>query len=65
MLVLAAGSLVIFAGGVLWLHFAAGHATWMESIDKGFLRFIPVDAAKMILVSIVYTGTRHFRPSNL
>ena len=60
--VLAAGSLVIFTCGVLWLHFAAGHVTWMESLDKGFLRFLPVDAAKMILVSIVYTGTRRFLP---
>ncbi|MEX0747459.1 MAG: biotin transporter BioY [Rhodothermales bacterium] len=62
--VLAAGSFVIFTCGVIWLHFAAGHATWMESVDKGFLRFVPVDVAKMILVSIVYTGTRRFLPGS-
>lgn len=53
-----AGSLILFTFGVLWLHFAAGHATWFESIDKGWLRFIPVDAAKIMLVGLFYTGTR-------
>ena len=53
-----AGSLVIFTCGVVWLHFAAGHATWFESIEKGWLRFIPVDLAKIMLVSLLYTGTR-------
>lgn len=53
-----AGSLIFFTTGVVWLHFTAGHATWMESIDKGFLRFVPVDLAKILLVSILYTGSR-------
>ena len=53
-----AGSLVLFTCGVVVLHFAAGHATWFESLDKGWLRFIPVDIAKMLLVSILYTGSR-------
>lgn len=52
------GSLVLFTCGVVWLHFAAGHETWFESIDKGWLRFIPVDIAKMLMVSILYTGSR-------
>ena len=55
---LMAGSLVVFAGGVLWLHFAADHATWLESIEKGWLRFIPVDLAKILLVGLLYSGTR-------
>lgn len=59
-LALVAGSLVVFTGGVLWLHVAAGHATWLESIEKGWLRFIPVDLAKILFVSLVYTGTRRF-----
>lgn len=59
-LCLIAGSLVVFAGGVLWLHFAADHATWLESIEKGWLRFIPVDLAKILFVSLVYGGTRRF-----
>lgn len=54
----AAGSLVLFAGGVVWLHYAAGHATWFESVDKGWLRFIPVDLAKIMCVSLLYSGTR-------
>lgn len=53
-----AGSAIIFACGVVWLHYAAGHATWLESLDKGFLRFVPVDLAKIVLLSLLYTGTR-------
>jgi len=60
-LTMVAGSLVLFTGGVLWLHFAAGHATWFESIEKGWLRFIPIDLAKILLVGLIYTGTRRFR----
>jgi biotin transport system substrate-specific component len=52
------GSAVLFTTGVIWLHFAAGHSTWFESIDKGWLRFIPVDIAKIVMVSILYTGSR-------
>jgi biotin transport system substrate-specific component len=57
-----AGSAVMFACGVLVLHYAAGHATWWESVDKGWLRFIPADLAKIMLVGLVYTGTRRFFP---
>jgi biotin transport system substrate-specific component len=57
---LLAGSLVLFTVGVVWLHYAAGHATWLESIDKGWLRFVPVDLAKVLFVSLAYTGTRRF-----
>lgn len=53
-----AGALVIFTAGVVWLHFAAGHATWIESIDKGFIRFIPVDLVKLMFVGMLYAGTR-------
>lgn len=56
-----AGSLVLFTLGVTWLHFAAGHATWMESIDRGWLRFIPVDVAKILLISVIYSGTRRLK----
>jgi biotin transport system substrate-specific component len=56
-----AGSLILFTLGVSWLHFAAGHTTWFESIDKGWLRFIPVDLAKILLVGLIYSGTRRFR----
>lgn len=57
---LLAGSLVVFACGVVWLHFVAGHETWFESIEKGWLRFIPVDLAKIMFVALLYTGTRRF-----
>ncbi len=54
------GSLVLFTVGVVWLHFAAEHATWLESIDKGWLRFVLFDLAKILFVGLVYTGTRRF-----
>ena len=57
---LMAASVTLFACGVTWLHFAADHVTWFESIDKGWLRFIPVDFAKVLLVGLLYSGTRHF-----
>jgi biotin transport system substrate-specific component len=53
-----AGAVVIFTIGVVWLHYAAGHATWMESIDRGFLRFIAIDAAKIMFVGLLYSGSR-------
>ncbi|MEZ4702419.1 MAG: biotin transporter BioY [Rhodothermales bacterium] len=56
------GSLTLFAFGVTWLHYAANHATWSESIVKGWLSFLPVDLAKILFVSLVYTGTRRFWP---
>ena len=54
------GSALVFACGVVWLHYAAGHGTWMESIDKGFLRFIAIDLLKVIGVGLLYSGTRAF-----
>jgi biotin transport system substrate-specific component len=57
------GSAIVFAGGVIWLHYAAGHATWMESIDKGFLRFLAIDLLKVVGVGLLYSGTRALAPS--
>ena len=54
------GSLVLFTVGVVWLHFAADHTSWLESIDKGWLRFVLFDLAKILFVGLVYTGTRRF-----
>ena len=54
------GSLIVFTFGVTVLHFAAGHETWIESVEKGWLRFIPVDIAKVLFVSMIYTTTRQF-----
>ncbi len=58
LLALAASSLVLFTVGVVWLHFAAGHATWFESLDKGFLRFAALDAAKVGIAALLYSGVR-------
>jgi len=57
------GAAVIFTVGVIWLHYAAGHTTWFESIDKGFLRFIVIDVLKVLGVGALYSGTRALLPS--
>jgi Uncharacterized conserved protein len=57
------GAALVFTCGVVWLHYAAGHATWMESIDKGFLRFIAIDLLKVVGVGLLYAGTRAFGPT--
>ena len=57
---LLSGSVVLFTVGVTWLHYAAGHSSWFHSIDIGWLRFVGVDLAKILLVSMIYTGTRRF-----
>ncbi len=57
-LALVLGSAVLFTAGVVWLHYAADHATWFESLDKGWLRFVLWDLAKVLLVGAAYTGTR-------
>jgi biotin transport system substrate-specific component len=55
------GAAIIFTIGVTWLHFAAGHATWLESLDKGFFRFVLIDAAKIALLALVYAGSRQVK----
>ncbi|PSQ77926.1 MAG: biotin transporter BioY [Bacteroidetes bacterium QH_7_62_13] len=52
------GAAVVFTGGVIWLHYVAGHGTWMESIDKGFLRFVVIDVLKVVGVGLLYSATR-------
>ncbi|PSQ80649.1 MAG: biotin transporter BioY [Bacteroidetes bacterium QS_1_63_11] len=58
-----AGAALIFTCGVVWLHYAAGHGTWMESIDKGFLRFAVIDLVKVLGVGLLYSGTRYLARS--
>jgi len=53
------GSILLFTIGVSWLHFAAHHATWEQSIVSGWLRFIPIDLAKIMLIGVGYSGARH------
>lgn len=61
LLAMALGSVVLFSCGVTVYHFAADHATWMESIEKGWLRFIPIDVAKILLVGSLYAGVRRMK----
>lgn len=58
MLAVLAGSIVLFSCGITVLHFAADHATWWESFDKGWLRFIVWDLTKIAFVAAVYSGAR-------
>jgi len=57
-LAMLVGYAIVFSVGVTWLHYAAGHGTWMESIDKGMLRFIVIDLAKIVALGLLYTATR-------
>lgn len=52
------GAAILFTSGVVWLHYFAGHATWMESIDRGFLRFLWIDLAKVLVAALLYAGMR-------
>ncbi|MEM0961841.1 MAG: biotin transporter BioY [Bacteroidota bacterium] len=54
----AAGAVLLFSCGVVWLHVAADHATWWESIVKGALLFVLWDLAKVWLVAGGYAGLR-------
>jgi biotin transport system substrate-specific component len=57
-LAMAAGMVLLFTSGVAWLHVAAGHATWWESIVKGALLFAAWDLAKVWLVAGADAGLR-------
>ena len=60
MLAILVGSAVLFTCGVTWLHYAADHASWMVSIDHGWLRFAAIDLLKILGVGLAYTGLRQF-----
>lgn len=53
-----AGSLVLFTCGVTVLHFVADHETWFQSIQSGWLNFIPWDVTKIALTASLYAGAR-------
>lgn len=53
-----AGSVLLFTVGVAWLHVAADHATWTESIVKGWLLFAMWDLAKVWFVAGGYVWLR-------
>jgi biotin transport system substrate-specific component len=54
----AAAAVLLFGAGVTWLHVAAGHESWWQSIDRGWLRFVVWDLTKVALVATVYSGAR-------
>ncbi len=60
-LALFLGSQLILAIGTVWLHFAAGHTDWWISLEHGWLRFIPVDLAKIFFLGAIYSGIRRIR----
>ena len=57
-LAMTLGAVLLFASGVTWLHVAAGHATWWESVVKGALLFIAFDLAKVWLAAGAFAGLR-------
>ena len=57
-LAMTLGAVLLFASGVTWLHVAADHATWWESIVKGALLFIAFDFAKVWLAAGAFAGLR-------
>lgn len=65
MLSMLLGSAIVFTSGVVWLHYAAGHTSWLTSLDVGFLRFIAIDAAKVLCAGLFYAGTRSFFTTDL
>ena len=56
----AAGSAALFTCGVIWLHFAASHPSWWYSIEVGWLRFVGIDGAKILIVALTYNGLRRW-----
>ncbi len=57
-LAVLAGSIVLFAIGVSWLHVVAGHESIWTSIEIGWLRFVVWDFAKVALVAASYVAMR-------
>jgi biotin transport system substrate-specific component len=55
LLMLTAGDAVVFLVGVPWLH-AATNLSWWDAIDKGFLWFVPIEAAKFCIVAGLLPG---------
>ena len=54
---LAAGSVALFACGVVGLHLVADLG-WSDALVNGWLRFLPWDLTKIALVASAYLGAR-------
>lgn len=57
-LAMVLGMVVLFTSGVVWLHEAAAHVTWWESIYKGAALFVVWDLLKIGVVTAGYDGLR-------
>ncbi|MCS7082379.1 MAG: biotin transporter BioY [Bacteroidota bacterium] len=58
---LLVGGAIVFGIGLPWLHWAAGHASWSETLHKGLLPFLPWEATKWLLLSSLYRALRSWR----
>lgn len=58
-LAVLAGSAVLFTCGVTMLHAVSGSESWLVSIERGWLRFVVWDFAKIGIVAASYAGLRH------
>ncbi|MGB3543941.1 biotin transporter BioY [Rubrivirga sp.] len=56
-LAIAAGSVTLFASGVVGLHLVAGLG-WADAFVNGWLRFVPWDLTKIAFVASVYLVAR-------
>ena len=56
-LAIVAGSVTLFASGVVGLHLVAGLG-WADAVVNGWLRFVPWDVTKIALVASVYAAAR-------
>jgi biotin transport system substrate-specific component len=63
---MAAGLLIVFAGGVSWLSlYTPGPDVGMAVVRAGFLPFVPVDVVKILVGATVlpqawrFLGARH------
>ena len=54
---LAAGSVALFACGVVGLHIVTG-MEWTGALVNGWVKFLPWDVTKILLVASVYVGAR-------
>ena len=57
-LAMTVGMVILFTSGVVWLHGAAGHATWWESVYKGAVLFAVWDLLKIGAIAAGYDGLR-------
>jgi biotin transport system substrate-specific component len=59
----AAGDLIIFSGGALWLA-ALAHAPLPVILTQSFLPFLPGDALKVVAAAALATGWQRLRNRN-